>query len=151
MGVTLQTIESQVLPIEKAQKLIDLGVDTSYASLAYYAFYETLPKWYNDLRIRDDVLEKDPDVIPFIPTFTTHDLLMLLPPHFYDFPYEDKEKYVIYDLCIERLTGEWLIYYKCTKDMITPTFQGDLIDIVYEMLVWIIENKHYLKNENNSI
>jgi hypothetical protein len=131
-------LSEQILSIEKTQYLKDLGINLSNSTLVWCGGITSLPY------ITPKYLLGLVDSSEFkIEAVTTYDLLMLLPPHFYDFPYEDKEKYVIYDLCIERLTGEWLIYYKCTKDMITPAFQGDLIDIVYEMLIWIIENKHF--------
>lgn len=69
-------MKSQVLSVEQMKRLQELGVDTSKAKMAWYAIYETLPNWYNELRIRDDVFDKN---YPSVPTFTLQDLLEMMP------------------------------------------------------------------------
>lgn len=69
-------MKSQVLSVEQMKRLQELGVDTSKAKMAWYAIYETLPNWYNELRIRDDVFDKN---YPSVPTFTLQDMLEMMP------------------------------------------------------------------------
>ena len=60
-------MKNQVLSVEQMQYLQELGIDTSRAKMSWYAIYETLPNWYNELNIRDDVFDKN---YPSVPTFT---------------------------------------------------------------------------------
>ena len=77
------------------------------------------------------------------------DILNMLPPHFYSFPFEDKERYVIHDMVIERLTGEWLIGYRhgLIKGELLVSFQDDLLTCAYEALCWLAENKYIGRRE----
>ena len=141
-------MEGQVLSIEQMQYLQKLGIDTSKAKMAYYAIYETEPNWYNELRIRDEVFDK---YYPSIPTFTLQDMLEMMPPRLYSFPFEDKERYVIHDMVMNRLTGEWLIGYRhgLIKGELLVSFQDDLLTCAYETLCWLAENNYIGgKNEN---
>jgi len=136
-------MKNQVLTIEQMIHLQELSVNTSKAKMAWYAIYETEPNWYNELIIRDKIFDMN---YPSIPTFTLQDMLEMMPPYFYSFPFENKERYVIHDMVIERLTGEWLIGYRhgLIKGELLVSFQGDLLTCAYETLCWLAENG-YLK------
>ncbi len=131
-------MEEQVLSIKQMRHLEKLGVDTSKASCYWwYAEGKNYLYW-----------GKCSDVNG-IPTFNLQDILNMLPPHFYSFPFEDKERYVIHDMVIERLTGEWLIGYRhgLIKGELLVSFQDDLLTCAYEMLCWLAENKHIGRRE----
>ena len=132
-------MEQQVLSVEQMKHLQKLGVDTSKAKMAYYAIYETLPNWYNELHIRDDIFDKN---YPSVPTFTLQDMLEMMPPRFSSIPFEDKEQYVIHYMVMEKLTGKWFIGYTygLIKGKWIIKFQGDLLTCAYEALCWLAKN-----------
>lgn len=124
-------MKEQVLSIEQMRHLQELGVDTSKASCYWwYAEGKNYLYWGKCSDING------------IPTFNLQDILKMLPPHFYSFPFEDKERYVIHDMVMERLTGEWLIGYThgIEKGKTLFYFQGDLLTCAYETLCWLAEN-----------
>jgi hypothetical protein len=113
--------------------------------MRWYATYEHNPNLY-ELGMKYSVFN-----YPSVPTFTLKDILKMLPPHFYSFPFEDKERYVIHDMVIERLTGEWLIGYThgIEKGKTLFYFQGDLLTCAYETLCWLAENNYIGGNYEN--
>lgn len=126
-------MKNQVLSIEQMKHLQEFGVDTSKASCYWY---------FDD---REDYLFWGQCTTPSgVPTFTLKDMLEMLPPHFYSFPFEDKERYVIHDMVMERLTGEWLIGYThgIEKGKTLFYFQGDLLTCAYEILCRLAENNY---------
>lgn len=133
-------MKNQVLTIEQMQHLKELGVDTSKASMMYHFWVGK--KYKNCFLLSVDIAT--PYDSENVPTFTLQDMLEMMPPHFYSFPFEDKERYVIHDMVIERLTGEWFIGYThgLAKGKTIFDFHGDLLTCAYEMLCWLAENKH---------
>ena len=136
-------MEQQVLSIRQMQHLQELGVDTNKASMVWGGTkdWQELYTWR--------LFELDEDANYIIEAFTLQDMLEMMPPHFYSFPFEDKERYVIHDMVIERLTGEWLIGYRhgLIKGELLVSFQDDLLTCVYEMLCWLAKNKHIGRRE----
>lgn len=137
-------MKNQVLSIEQMQHLKELGVDISKASCAYYAFYESEPNYY-ELRIRDNVLEIDPQTIPFIPTFTLQDMLEMMPRELYLL----EEKFI---LEIYPFLDSWYVrYMPDEKSGFVPySFHSyKIINAVYECLCWWAKN-NYIGGNNES-
>lgn len=128
-------MKNQVLSIEQMQHLQELGVDTSKASCAYYAFYESEPNYY-ELRIRDSALEIDSQTIPFIPTFTLQDMLEMISGCF-NHEYEFKFMYYF---------GTWYSKYMpmIDDDDYFISSNTNPLTCAYETLCWLAENG-YLK------
>ena len=141
-------MKTQVLSIEQMKHLQELGVDTSKAKLCWYAIYETLPNWYNELRIRDKVFD---DYYPFMPTFTLQDMLEMMPESI-------TSDNMLYHFEILKLGSSYSIGYKGIVEeyngdcnMIkyhTLLWDKNLLTCVYEMLCWLVENG-YLKGGND--
>ena len=123
-------MKNQVLSIEQMQKLKELGVDTSKASM-HFLYMPTAKS------IMSGVYEVDDEPEVFVsqngmnhehPTFTLQDIIELLPIENIDIRRNCHEK--------------WVISY---KDEIT--FKSEfMIDAAYKMLIWVIEN-NYLKTK----
>lgn len=137
-------MEQQVLSIEQMRHLQELGVDTSKAKMAYYAIYETLPNWYNELRIREREFD---GYYPFVPTFTLQDMLemMLYEIRGYFFDQQTAilkiipvsgNKYIV--SCIEQK------YYRVIYESKNPS---DLLTCAYETLCWLAENEFIGDND----
>ena len=120
----------KVLSIEQMNKLKELGVDTSKASM-HYIYLPTARSIFNET----DELESEPtlfvckpEMLDGYPTFALQYVIELLPIENID----------IRRNCHER----WVMSY---KDEIT--FKSEfMIDAAYLMLIWVIENG-YLKTK----
>ena len=135
-------MNEHVLTIEQMKHLQELGVDTSKAKLCWYAIYETLPNWFNELRIRDKVFD---DYYPFMPTFTLQDMLEIMPESI-------TSDNMLYHFELLKLGSSYSIGYKG----ITDEYNGDcmmvnyhillwnknLLTCAYEMVCWLAENKY---------
>ena len=133
-------MKTQVLSIEQMQHLIELGVDTSKTKMAWYAIYETLPNWYNELRIRDDVFDRN---YPSVPTFTLQDMLEMMP---YDIkvPNNPEVEGRFYRFQLRKLLmPNYEIRYIDWEDTIFISIcNEDLLTCTYEALCWLVENKY---------
>ena len=137
-------MKNQVLSVEQMKHLQELGIDTSKASCAYYAFYESEPNYY-ELRIRDSALEIDPQTILFIPTFTLQDILNMLPGSI-------MSDNIFYHFELLNLTSAYSIGYKgfVGENDDDPNmmeyhillWNTNLLTSAYEMLCWLAENEH---------
>lgn len=103
-------MKSQVLSIEQMQHLIELGVDTSKASMCGFFNSDT-------------------------PTFTTHDLLELLP---HRIMMNGENLYV----SIQKFSNKWQVRYSSHKEIVLPIriVRTSLIDALYETLCWLAKN-----------
>lgn len=139
-------MNEQVLSVEQMQRLQELGVDTSKTKMSWYAIYETLPNWYNELNIRDDVFDKN---YPSVPTFTLQEMLEMMPSSI-------TLDNTLYHFELLKLNYTYSIGYKGIVDE-TVDENGDEIDRIkyhillwgknlltcaYEMLCWLVENEH---------
>lgn len=130
-------MKNQVLSVEQMKHLQELGVDTSKAKMAWYAIYETLPNWYNELRIRDDVFDKN---YPSVPTFTFQDMLEIIREYSNDNRIE-----------MNITTGffqTWKIYIKICKKHLKPNHDLEifekqyLLPCLYDAFCWLAKNRH---------
>ena len=151
-------MSKQCLDIEQMKHLEELGVDTSKASMHYwiitngeysqevggYVFSEE-PS-YVSLKLYPYEFMSDAAIrqVEDIPTFTLQDILVLLPKEMTPMP-ADKIKF---RLCI--FDGAIFYCFKDGIDDILVQFRIDengLIDAVYDMLCWLIENGYIETNK----
>lgn len=135
-------MKNQVLNIEQMQHLKELGVDISKAKMAWYAIYETLPNWYNELNIRDDVFDKN---YPSVPTFTLQDMLGIIPGSI-------MSDNIFYHFELLNLTSAYSIGYKgfvgedndghSMMEYHILLWNTNLLTCAYEILCWLAENNY---------
>lgn len=130
-------MKNQVLSVEQMKHLQKLGVDTSKAKMSWYAIYETLPNWYNELNIRDDVFDKN---YPSVPTFTLQDILEMIPKTILF-----KEE--VYHFEMLKGNERYTIGYSRVNDdndlesYIVIT-ESNILTCAYETLCWLVRNKY---------
>ena len=140
-------MKNQVLSIEQMQKLKELGVDTSKASMAVYNIYAGEQKEYDILAANGAFAEKQEhdrfgygihNVVSFDkkPVFTLQDIIELLPktlPHqFLSLTLritKDSVEYVDYSFFEDVFTE----YSECDE-------KSDILNAAYNMLIWVAEN-----------
>lgn len=135
-------MEIQVLSVEQMKRLQELGVDISKSKMCWYAIYETLPNWYNELRIRDNVFD---DYYPFMPTFTLQDMLEMMPESI-------TSDNILYHFELLKLGASYSIGYKGIVDENNDDenrikyhillWDKNLLTCAYEMVCWLIENNY---------
>ena len=131
-------MKNQVLSIEQMQKLKELGVDTSKASM-HFLYMPTAKS------IMSGVYEVDDEPEVFVsqngmnhehPTFTLQDIIELLPYTFDG-----------YYLNIYRSSLAYCFEYENISDKDWKLEKGsNPLEAAYKMLIWIIENG-YLKTK----
>ena len=123
-------ITKQVLSIKQMQYLVNLGLDTSDATMCWIK----TPKG-RDVAFNDDWTGRRESLLEPIPAYTLQDLLYKLPfkieTYWLEFgpDKEDVEWYMKYD---QIDPGRYLKYLTSIN----------LIDAAYEMLCWCIEERH---------
>lgn len=135
-------MNTEVLSVEQMKHLQELGVDISKAKMCWYAIYETLPNWFNELRIR----EKEFDgYYPFVPTFTTQDMIEMMPESI-------TSDNMLYCFELLKLGSSYSMGYKGVIDEDNGDenridyhillWDKNLLKCTYEMLCWLAENEH---------
>ena len=128
-------IKEQVLSREQMARLVELGVDTSDASMAWYMSPNT-NQW--KIKVKDkfahEMLRR---ISPerYIPTYTIGDLIEKLPKSI-DLGFGE------YDLELS-IKGEYVeVQYESDYDDWTPFFCSNLslIESLYSILCWVAEN-----------
>ena len=124
-------IEEQVLSREQMARLVELGVDTSEASMAWYMSPNT-NQW--KIKVKDkfahEMLRRiSPEI--YIPTYTIGDLIEKLPKHFYI-----KEAQI--SMVAINGSGAFQVWYNkvpksCKSD-------GTIKNALYKLLCWVAEN-----------
>ena len=132
-------MKTQVLSVEQMKHLQELGVDTSKAKMSWYAIYETLPEWYNELNIRDDVFDKN---YPSVPTLTLQDMLEIFPTGIK--AYGD---YFEFEIVKHRTTYE-IRYVNCDREDLVSEEHSNLLICAYHLFCWLTE-KGFLKGGKN--
>ena len=138
-------MENQVLSLEQMNQLKELGVDTSRASMAIYSIYAGEEKEYNILAANGVFAEKQEhdrfgygihNVVSFDkkPVFTSQDIIELLPREVTD--------YADYQLLIDKQRDSYSVSYENTDSFLVSFCRVDLLDCLYEMLLWVIDNDY---------
>ena len=122
-------MKDQVLSIEKMQKLKELGVDDSKASMCY-VFFESDGSKYTDIVVHDESCYEMACMNP-IPTFTLQDMIELMPD---DIDY-------VFSLVISK---NYIAYRNDDSNVEKHLIYGDdsILENAYNMLVWLAENKY---------
>lgn len=142
-------MSKQVLDMEQAMRLKELGLDTSKASMCYrrkthdFRGKEKIGRW--SLAINQPIIVANFETYETVPTFTLQDILDILPKEMTD---KDGYKFVLkieYGL----LSRVWHIgYYYYDVASHGNLYSGDnLIDTVYKMLCWCIKNGYINSNK----
>lgn len=140
-------MNNQVLSIEQMQELIDMGIDTSKASMCW--IISKLSRNYN-LYFNVSSISFDKEDFTYIPTFTLQDILEMLPKTINVADTRtDKEEYIgINHLRIGYPTMLDRLYLMYTKDMnmnsgwATFDAEDSLLNAAFNMLKWCKQNKH---------
>ena len=142
-------IIDQVLSISQMLHLKELGIDTSKASMAlvYRDAYGDIVEWeivaeWHEL----DIGEHNPYIRSLYGTFTFKDLLDLLPK-------EISSNRVTYNLFIDyhEMHVAYCFVDRYGMSWVEPTFSffnRPLLDALYKMLVWCIENNYIKVNKD---
>lgn len=134
-------MKNQVLSIEQMQKLKELGVDTSKASMAVYNIYAGEQKEYDILAANGSFAEKQEhdrfgygihNVVSFDkkPVFTLQDIVELLPYTFDNFYLKIYRGINMYYFIYESINSEDDIIEKGNTPLLAA----------YNMLIWVAEN-----------
>ena len=130
-------MKNQVLSIEQMQKLKELGIDISKASMCYkLTAHSILNPFEYELCIGND---------GEIPTFTLHDILKLMPVLYKTkdgvICNEPSYECLVFNLYMFKL--EWIIEYTDGENVIGECFRDiDPLNAAYNMLVWLKKNKY---------
>ena len=134
--------------IKQSQKLIESGIDVNTADMVYYWFgnFELNDEWYELHLGTNRVNDKD------IPAWSLSALMNLLPSEFTEVGKYSTTKYEI-NIRKYKLTDEVNLHqiaygsYKWHEDggytwsdMINTGEKEELLDAVFEMVVWLKEN-----------
>ena len=126
-------MKDQVLSIKQMQKLKELGIDISKASMCY-VFFESDSQKYTDIVVHDESCYEMACMNP-IPTFTLQDIIELMP-----------ESITINGLQYNLLVCISLIEYSAEDKNEVPIHYvskaNDILGNAYNMLVWLAENKY---------
>ena len=123
-------MKDQVLSIEQMQRLIELGVDVSEASMCY-VFFESDGSKYVDIVVHDESCSEVACMNP-TPTFTLQDIIELMP----DKIIIDYENYY---LCIDK---NCTAYLTVEEDVLWFGKDNSVLINTYNVLVWLAENKY---------
>ena len=139
----------KVLSFEQMQKLKELGIDTSKASMAVYNIYAGEEKEYDILAANgafyeEQEGEQERDSLGYLihnvvscdkmPVFTSQDIIELLPREVTD--------YADYQLLIDKQRDSYSVSYENTDSFLVSFCRVELLDCLYEMLLWVIDNDY---------
>ena len=125
------TIKEQVLSREQMARLVELGVDTSDASMAWYMSPNT-NQW--KIKVKDkfahEMLRR---ISPerYIPTYTIGDLIEKLPKHF-----NTKEEQI--SMVAINGSGAFEVWYDNVPK--SNKRDGTIRNALYKLLYWVAEN-----------
>ena len=128
-------IEEQVLSREQMAHLVELGVDTSDASMAWFMSPKT-KQW--KIKVKNNfshelLLRLSPE--RYIPTYTIGDLIEKLPRHI------DGRHETYLSITNDQLFGDWCVCYESKWGSETDWFtSSNLLTALYDCLCWVAEN-----------
>lgn len=126
-------MKNQVLSIEQMQKLKELGVDVSKASMCYIGKYPSC-----DFDDGDSIVVVSKDFNKrlyneFGPAFTLQDIIELLPTTIHT-------DGGLFYLTIMRTCIFYYFIYEDDNRILNKEFDDCIMQSAYEMLVWVAEN-----------
>lgn len=139
-------MENQVTSIEQSKRLLELGVPAGRAHMMWRPEYtfdddtrEFVPTGNYELVIRHPVYEVAREDVT--PAFTVGDLLGMLPARIPDGCLTITRSYYL------GIT-DWIVFYKrgsTSKSSIVSFGGGSLIQLVCNMIEWLVKNGYKLK------
>ena len=143
----------KVLSVNQMQKLKELSdlygvpIDTDKASMAFWNFnigndgtnaYDILME-NNDFPSNEDWAQYGNKnccvwLLFKTPVFTSQDIIELLPHEVTD--------YADYQLLIDKQSDSYSVSYENTDSFLVSFFRVELLDCLYEMLLWVIDNNY---------
>lgn len=143
----VRSMKNQVLSIDQMQYLKELGIDTNKASMCWVKIVDRgFPKLKGScyLTLFNSDYQSN-DSYEFTPVFTLIDIIYILPKYIYTHD-------VKFHLDIST-KGEcnpiWFVSYRADSEIIHTTYSKNVIDAVYEMLCWAVDNG-YIKQQIES-
>jgi len=133
-------IKDQILSIEQAQRLHELGVDVAKFSRVYWGWLKLVGRDAELSPIlgrpEHPFLLKGGEIVSGIPTLTVADILDYLPERIIN---DNKD----YQLEVRRYDGDWYVTYLRTKadgdlDIIIENIDEHLITALYYVLIEVI-------------
>lgn len=124
-------MKNNVLSIKQMQKLKELGIDTSKASMCY-VFFESDDSKYVDIVVHDESCYEMACMNP-MPTFTLQDVIEFMPESF-------KHDGNIYYLEIHKNSIEYTEYEKYESMYVSNEIS--IINNAYNTLIWLLKNKY---------
>ena len=135
----------QVLDVQQMQHLQEMGLDTNNASASWYK-----PDMDTEYMLMFGHMKKEELVgnEESIPAYTLQDVLDVLP---IEIKYKDKRFWLCIELADEmigyyyendRFENRWWVYYEVVM------IDESLIDAVYKLLCWAIEQGYVETNKN---
>lgn len=124
-------MKDQVLSIKHMQRLMELGVDVSKASMCY-VFFESDGQKYTDIVVHNESCYEMACMNP-IPTFTLQDMIELMPSKV---KYEGKSYYLSIDKRFIMYIDDIDVEY-CVLES-----EGNILENTFKVLVWLAENKY---------
>lgn len=122
-------MKDQVLSVEQMQRLMELGVDVSKASMCY-VFFESDGSKYADIVVHDESCYEMACMNP-MPTFTLQDMIELMP---YGIDY-------VFSLVISK---DYIAYRNDDSNVSKHLTYSDysMLENAYDMIVWLAKNKY---------
>ena len=132
----------KVLSVNQMQKLKELGIDTSKASIRVGQMIFTHgDPWYEkeeyDVYLFDHEDNYTNCFVEKYRTFTSQDIIELLPREVTD--------YADYHLLISKQRDSYSVSYENTDSFLVSFCRVELLDCLYEMLLWVIDNDYLEK------
>ena len=124
-------MKDQVLSVKQMQRLMELGVDVSKASMCY-VFFESDGSKYADIVVHDESCYEMACMNP-MPTFTLQDMINLMPNNV---KYEGKSYYLSID---KKFVG--YIDDMDVEDCVLES-ESNILENTYKVLVWLAEHKY---------
>lgn len=131
-------ITKQVLSIKQMQYLVNLGLDTSDATMCWIK----TPKG-REVAFNDDWTGRRESLLEPIPAYTLQDIIELLPE---SIKCVDNKMYpgTVYWYFLT-ITSSWMVSYDESKNFLEPIkyFASEsLLECIYQMLCWCVEKGH---------
>lgn len=121
-------MKDRVLSIQKMQKLKELGIDISKASMAWYQDYDDLLDRSYSLYELTNFTKK----LYNIPTFTLQDIIEMLP-----------DSVEINEVpCYLDFGKDYVEYISDFEDQSFILFGDNMLENMYKILIWLLENKY---------
>lgn len=146
--------------LEQSKKLLELGVDVNTADMFYADILVDVNHKYNlhplesyGFKTFGETKLKTSDHLSFIPAWSLSALMNLLPSYFTEvgkystsiYRIEIRKYNLIEDVNLHQIAyGNYKFYEDGSsswKDMINTGEKEDLLDAVFDMIVWLKENK----------